>query len=151
MNMKYIFYLIIMSLMIMFINCSNGKNINGIYIPNIIYLSLENSREEIEYDKLIINSLNRDTVSLNRLVSLNSFDGEAAYCHGAIIVELIDRVGEDFFIHSTDCLPMSTKKLLLSYIDVGISYRNETIDIRTTKEVFPKLYYTLNRDSYISK
>ena len=110
--------------------CSYEKSIQGICVPSIIFSSLQ-----------------KDSASLNKFVTLECFDGEAGYCHGTIIVEVIERIGEDFFIYSTQRQPINKRKEILSYIDVGIAYRYDNIDPRSTKEVFPKIFYVLNYGS----
>lgn len=128
--------------------CSYEKSIQGICVPSIIFSSLQNCKmENIDYCKLLDNSLQKDSASLNKFVTLECFDGEAGYCHGTIIVEVIERIGEDFFIYSTQRQPINKRKEILSYIDVGIAYRYDNIDPRSTKEVFPKIFYVLNYGS----
>lgn len=127
--------------------CSYEKSVQGICVPSIIFSSLQHHKmDNIDYCKLLDNSLRKDSASLNMFVTLECFDGEAAYCHGTIIVEIIERIGEDYFIYSTQRLPINKRKEILSYIDVGIAYRYDKIDPRSTKEVFPKIFYVLNHE-----
>lgn len=125
--------------------CSYEKSVQGINVPSVILLSLQNhNMNDVDYYKLLENSLRKDSASLNKFVTLDCFDGEAGYCHGTIIVEVIERIGEENFIRSTQKLPINKRKEVLSYIDVGIAYHYDTIDSRSTKDVFPKIYYVLS-------
>lgn len=126
--------------------CSYEKSVQGIRVPSVIFSSLQNHRikKDVDYCKLLDNSLRKDSASLNKFVTLECFDGEAGYCHGTIIVEVIERIGEDCFINSTHRLPINKRKEILSYIDVGIAYRYDYVDSRTTKDVFPKVFSVLS-------
>lgn len=125
--------------------CSYEKSVQGISVPSVIFSSLQNHKiKDVDYCKLLDKSLRKDSASLNKFVTLDCFDGEAGYCHGTIIVEVIERIGEEYFIYSTQKLPINKRKEILSFIDVGIHYRYDYVDSRTTKDVFPKVFSVLS-------
>ena len=146
---KMIFNCILIELLLLNVfllyGCSYDKSIQGIRVPPVIFSSLHNHKiKDVDYCKLLDNSLRKDSASLNMFVTLDCFDGEAGYCHGTIIVEIIERIGEECFIYSTHSLPINKRKEILSYIDVGIAYRYDNVDSRTTKDVFPKVFSVLS-------
>lgn len=121
--------------------CSGHKEINGIEVSELL---LTISKEQnIDYCKLLNKALKGDESSIRQFVLLKFYDS-AGYDHGAVLVELIEVIGEDIFIHSLTTITNDQKKWIKSYIEVGLEYGNNTnIKHRTIKETFPKIYQFL--------
>ena len=155
MKKYYIYIVTILLLVVVIVLFSNfllpkfsyARNVDGIDVPRFMFNPQDSQRiDEDMYCTLLEDALHYDSISLKKFVTLDKMiDGEAGYCHGIIIVELIERVGEDFFIESLNTISLDKKKDILAYIRVGIAYRHAEIDDRTPKEVFPKVSLFLNQ------
>lgn len=121
--------------------CSGHKEINGIEVSEIL---LTISKEQnIDYCKLLNKALKGDESSIRQFVLLKFYDS-AGYDHGAVLVELIEVIGEDKFIHSLTTINNDQKKWIKDYIKVGLEYGNNNhLKTQTIKEAFPKIYIFL--------
>ena len=73
------------------------------------------------------------------------FSDGAAYDHGAVLVDLIEKIGEEKFVQSIKTINDSEKKWIKGYLEAGIEYgSNVNIKGQTLKDVFPKIYDFLN-------
>lgn len=136
--MKKIFLIV---LYICFTSCG-PKEINGIEVSELL---LTISKEQnIDYCKLLNKALKGDESSIRQLVLLKFYDS-AGYDHGAVVVDLIELIGEDKFIHSLTTINNDQKKWIKDYIKVGLEYGNNNhLKTQTIKEAFPKIYQFLH-------
>ena len=69
----------------------------------------------------------------------------ASYDHGAVIVDLIEQVGEDIFVQALDSISLKQKEQIKSYIEAGLEYGSHTEwNSQMFEDVFPKTYAFLN-------
>ena len=131
---KFMLYSI---LLICFVRC-DGKLISGIYVSESLLIVSE--EQGIDYCKLLSKAVNGDDVSIVQLSILKIYES-AGYDHGAVIVDLIERIGEDKFIHSLKIGSAEQINLVKRCIEAGIEYgNNPSLHGKAFKEVFPKVY-----------
>lgn len=122
--------------------CSGHKEINGIEVSDLLLIA--SKEQNIDYCKLLNKALKGDDSSIRQLVLLKFYDS-VGYDHGAVLVELIEVIGEDIFIHSLTTITNDQKKWIKSYIEVGLEYGNNNhLKPQTIKEAFPKIYQFLH-------
>jgi hypothetical protein len=121
----------------------HNRTINGIDVPGM--LCFNSWRDyEINYSKLLEKATMNDAKSIKRLILLD-FDGAYGYDHGGVIVDLIGIIGEDKFIQSIATINIKQKKIVESYIKVGLEYGgNHNFQNKTFEEAFPKIYAFTN-------
>jgi hypothetical protein len=119
------------------------RTVNDIHVPGMLsFLSWKYYK--INYSKLLEKAMMDDEKSIRRLVLLN-FDGANGYAHGAVIVDLIEIIGEDKFIQSLTTIHSEPKRNVTSHIRVGLEYGgNPNFKGKTLEEAFPKIYALFN-------
>jgi hypothetical protein len=126
-------------------NSDKPKYVNGIYVSGLVII---HSREQhkINYCKLLKKATINDANSIKQLTLLDfSFGGASGYAHGAVIVDLIEIIGEDKFIESIMTISKEQKQVVKGYIEAGLEYgNNPNLQTQTLKETFPKIYVFLN-------
>jgi hypothetical protein len=116
-----------------------GKSIKGIMVTDILIGCCED-RYNINYCKLLKKAITKDANSIKQLVLLCFHDG-TSYDHGAVIVGLIERLGEDNFISSLGEINVQQGYNVMSYIAVGIEYGGYSyLRDKSIEEAFPKIY-----------
>ncbi len=122
--------------------CCRNKVIDGIEVSES--LLIVSAEQNIDYCKLLSEAVKGDNASIKQLALLEIYES-AGYDHGVVIVDLIELIGEDKFIHSLKTINIEQKKWIKGYIEVGLEYRdNQNLQAQTLKEVFPKIYDFLN-------
>ena len=137
--MKKASKIILISSIIVFLCCAcwGHKEINGIEVSELLLVVSE--EQNIDYCKLL-NEATKGNESSIKKIALLKIDDAAGYDHGAVIVDLIEVIGEDKFIESIKTINHSEKKRIKGYLEVGIEYGgNPNIQGQTLKEVFPKI------------
>ena len=128
------------ALLILFIcfACCGNRAINGIEVSELLLIA--SKKQNIEYAKLLNDALNGNDSSIRQLALLKIPDG-AGYDHSAVVVDLIELIGEDKFIHSLTTISNDQKGWIEKSIGAGLEYgNNPNLQTNTLKEVFPKLY-----------
>lgn len=126
------------------------KDIDGITICTCIQDFMHTQEKEYRdnYYHLIEQSLKKDKKSLKELslYDLRGATGESAYDHGDVLAQLLDRLGEDFFLESLDGLSEEERGMVLGYLDVGFEYGvlNSKGKVLMTKDLYPRLYHFLD-------
>lgn len=144
MNYNFIKKIILYSISLICFVCCKSKVISGIYVSESLLIVSE--EQGIDYCKLLSKAVNGDDVSIMQLSILKIYES-TGYDHGAVIVDLIERIGEDKFIHSLKIVSAEQKKLVKWCIEAGIEYgNNPSLHGKAFKEVFPKVYIFLNSE-----
>ena len=144
MNYNFIKKIILYSISLICFVCCKSKVISGIYVSESLLIVSE--EQGIDYCKLLSKAVNGDDVSIMQLSILKIYESPG-YDHGAVIVDLIERIGEDKFIHSLKIVSAEQKNLVKWCIEAGIEYgNNPSLHGKAFKEVFPKVYIFLNSE-----
>lgn len=140
---KIILKLLLYIISFMCFACSDGRKvINGIEVSELLLSASE--EQNIDYCKLLNESTEGNDGSIRKLVLLKFYDA-AGYDHGAVLVDLIELIGEDKFIYSLTTTNCEEKKRIIGYIEVGLEYgNNANLQKQTFREAFPKIYKFLN-------
>lgn len=134
---------IFIGLWLYLVNGTGHKVVNGIVVSELLIV-VSDEKYNIDYCKLLKKATTNDVNSIKQLALLDFYDG-ASYDHGIVVVDLIELIGEDKFIHSLKTINIEQKKWIKGYIEVGLEYRdNQNLQAQTLKEVFPKIYDFLN-------
>lgn len=142
MSYKFIKKILLYSTSLVCFVCCEGRVINGIDVSELLLVVSE--ERGIDYCTLLSKAVSGDDVSIMHLSTLTICDG-AGYDHGAVIVDLIKRIGEDKFIHSLKTASAEQKNLIKMYIEAGLEYgNNHTLQGNAFEEVFPKIFNFLN-------
>lgn len=137
--MKKILYLIIT---LCIIGCGGERNIHGIEVTELLLFSTETL--DIDYCKILKNATKEDEKAIKQLLLLDIY-GAAGYDHGAVIVGLIEFIGEDKIINIVEPMDYEQKASIMSYIEAGLLYgNNSNFNKQEICDAFPKLYVVLN-------
>ncbi|MBQ6724949.1 MAG: hypothetical protein IJQ89_00065 [Bacteroidales bacterium] len=142
--MKKASKIILISSIIVFLCCAcwGHKEINGIEVSELLLVVSE--EQNIDYCKLLNEATKGNESSIKEIALLDFSDG-AAYDHGAVLVDLIEKIGEEKFVQSFKSLIVREKKWIKGFLEVGIEYGgNVNMQGQTLKDVFPKIYDFLN-------
>ena len=142
--MKKTSNIFLLSSIIVFLCCAcwGNKEINGIEVSELLLVVSE--EQNIDYCKLLNEATKGNESSIKEIALLDFSDG-AAYDHGAVLVDLIEKIGEEKFVQSIKTINDSEKKWIKGYLEAGIEYgSNVNIKGQTLKDVFPKIYDFLN-------
>lgn len=130
------FPIIVMSMC--FISCSRHEVVNGIVVSELLNSATE--KQNVNYSKLLKRATEGDEKSIKQLTLL-SFSDASGYDHGAVIVDLIEIIGEDKFIESLSLINYEQKQNIKAYIEVGLEYgNNEKIKAKTIEMAYPKIF-----------
>lgn len=134
--------IICVCVLLLFINsCSNKCEVDNIEVSEL--LGTVAKEKSIDYCELLKVALTGDKNAIKKL-SLLDFDNAVGYDHGAVIVDLITAIGETEYIKAISTTNREQKKLIHSYIDVGLEYGNNSlIKEKDFKSAFPDLYVFL--------
>ena len=123
-------------------NCSRSKVINGIHVSELLLVVA--NEQNTDYCKMLRKAIEGDFPSIRQLTLLDISDG-ASYDHGAVIVDLIEQVGEDIFVQALDSISLKQKEQIKSYIEAGLEYGSHTEwNSQMFEDAFPKTYAFLN-------
>lgn len=142
--MKKASKIILISSIIVFLCCAcwGHKEINGIEVSELLLVVSE--EQNIDYCKLLNEATKGNESSIKEIALLDFSDG-AAYDHGAVLVDLIEKIGEEKFVQSIKTINDREKKWIKGFLEVGIEYGgNVNMPGQTLKDVFPKIYDFLN-------
>ena len=133
-------YLIFLPLL--FVGCifSNVKTISGIKVP--VQVLDVSSKHGFNYEKTLKSALNGNDCDLKKISTLDFFDTSVGYSHGAILVEIINEIGEDRFLIAINDCDKREKILLKGYLRAGMEYGK--YPDKTLSELFPKIGVYLN-------
>lgn len=88
-------------------------------------------------------SLNDDDAI--KQISVMDFDNAVGYDHGAVLVDLILKIGEQKYIEIITAFTKEDKNRIKGYLRVGLEYGgNPQVKSKSIDEAFPKLYIFLN-------
>ena len=129
--------------------CFGGKNVNGIYVEEELRIASDDYHG-INYCQLLKKAIDGNQEDIKKLILLD-FSGAAAagYDHGDVIVQLIDRLGEETIISSLGSpLTKKEKETIKSYINAGLEYGNNRHQGQALEVAFPRLnqYLTLTAE-----
>lgn len=95
--------------------------------------------ENFPYCALLQRAVSKDKKAIKRL-AFKTFDTSAGLGHGTVIVALVDRLGESFFIRAIGNLSPKNRQHLLLNLKVGLAYTAlKKYREKNIPEVFPKL------------
>jgi hypothetical protein len=121
---------------------NNSREIDGIDISETVLISSD--EQNIDYCNLVEMSLQKHTPSIKTL-SLLEYHNAVGYDHGSVLVDIIERVGEDIFINGLNGISITEKITIKSYLMVGLEYgSNPNFEGKTLEHAFPKLNSFLN-------
>ena len=117
--MKRIFVIFFLFSIMVFMSfaCSRQKEISGIEVSELLLVVLE--EKNIDYCELLSEAIKGNESSIREISLLKINDG-AAYDHGAVLVDLIELIGEDKFVQSIKSTSDIEKKWIKGYIEAGI-------------------------------
>lgn len=96
-------------------------------------------QENFPYCALLQRAVSKDKKALKRL-AFKTFDTSAGLGHGTVVVALVHRLGERFFIRSIGNLSPKKRQHLLLNLKVGLAYTDiKKYHEKNIQEVFPKL------------
>ena len=98
------------------------------------------SDKDYSYCNLIEQSLNGKSEAIKNL-SLLSFDAGFAYEHGAVLIEVIDSIGEDEYARLIMELPEEERKEVFYSLRAGFDFtQNSNYKNSNFEKSFPELY-----------
>ncbi|MBO4814008.1 MAG: hypothetical protein J5523_03530 [Muribaculaceae bacterium] len=140
--MRRLIFITLFGLSIIGYGCKGccDKNIDGIHIEDIIIYEAD-TKYDVDYDDLVEKSLHKDMSSINKLSLLEYNDGYS-YDHGLILIEIVDRIGEDIFIKSIEDISAKQKAKVLSYFEAGVDMKNSKKNdwAKRVEDYYPKIY-----------
>ena len=128
-------YLILLSLL--FVGCINRnvKTICGIKVP--VQVLVVSSKHGFNYKETLKSALNGNDCSLKKISTVDFFDASIAYDHGAILVKIINIIGEDRFLIAINDCDKREKNIIKGYLRAGMEYGK--YPDKTLSELFPKI------------
>lgn len=103
--------------------------------------------QSTHYCNLLRGSLKGNETDIKEFTLIN-LNGGYAYYHGGVILDLIDRIGEDKFINAISSCNLNELRLIELYLHAGIEYyRDYSCDngnAECLKEHYPKIWLYLN-------
>jgi hypothetical protein len=129
-------FLIVSICFFIFSSCEEHCQLDGIVVSSSIILT---TREmHVNYCLLLRKSLKKDYMSINQMIKLNIGGGGTGYDHGIVLIELIDRIGEQIIINSADNFNEKDKENFKIYLEVGLEYTsNKKYKEKNLEMVFP--------------
>ena len=120
----------------------NCPPIEGVEVTGLLYLAAKNN--SYDYCNLAYESVNGNEDALRMLCLLRIGDA-AGYDHGAVIVDIINKVGTTKFIDALRGINKEEKELVKSYLAAGLEYGGEYSDFSTLEQVFPEIAVFLDK------
>jgi hypothetical protein len=135
----------LLALLLIIISC----NRNNVICENSTNIKVHSSLIKIakgDYCSLLNRSFNKDRESIKEFCQL-TLDENSGFYHGEILIELIGKLGEDFFIKSISNFDNHDRYKLRFYIYAGFFQKGRyKFSIKKTEDVFPKLYDFLKEE-----
>lgn len=122
-------------------SCSNKCSVEGLEVSELLS-TISKEKYQLNYCSLLKRALSGDNISIKK-ISLLNFDDAVGYDHGSILVDLIERIGEDTYLDSIKNINNNDKNKVKGYLDIGLMYSNkneEEFSRKYLKDVFPKVY-----------
>ncbi len=139
----FILSILLLCSLVLITSCSNKCDIESIQVSEL--LSTVAKEHSIDYCRLLKRAIDGDVGSI-REISLLEFNDAVGYDHGAVLVDLVLRIGEGKYIEAISQFNDAEKNLIESYFDVGISYGNNSeLTNKEFEDSFPKLYAFLKQ------
>ncbi len=113
-------------------SCKRHSDCQGITVSELLDINTNN------YCDLIEKSLAKNKDALKEISLLSIYDS-ASYEHGTVLVQIIEKVGEDFYVKSLGVLTSKEKNKIKSYLDVGLEYGGAKYKDKALKKFFPKV------------
>lgn len=137
--MKKIYCIIICCL---FINCNNVQNCDKSYVSK--YLIDYSNERDYSYCELIDKSLDNNVNSIREFSLLNFSDG-MTYEHGVVILEIINKVGENQFLKAIDNISVTEKMKIKAYLDAGFDLsENPRFENKSLKSSLQEIFNYLS-------
>lgn len=134
-NNTRLVYLIFISLLFVCCINSNVKTISGIKVS--VQVLVVSSEHGFNYEKTLKSALNGNDCDLKKISTLDFFDTSVGYDHGAILVEIINEIGEDRFLIAVNDCDRREKIILKGYLRAGMEYGK--YPDKALSELFPKI------------
>jgi hypothetical protein len=115
---------------------------NGIKVPYEFSEKME-WVEKIKYKNLIRSSLNGNLDALQDLIKAWCGGGSLCYQHGEVLVQIVDRIGEEKFIKILPKMSIEERSDLKSLLLAGLEYGQFEGDKRS--RVFEKRFSKLSK------
>lgn len=139
---KVIIFLTFAFVFLTLTSCGN-RDIQGIEVSEILLIASKS--QNIDYRKLLNKAIKGDDTSIKQLALLEISGGASAYDHGAVLVDLIEKIGEEMFINSVGSLTDSQTVLIRGSIEAGLEYGdNPSFHNKKIDDAFPQLCEFLN-------
>lgn len=140
--MIHYFVVILAGTCIIFSSCDfNCMNDADIEVSDLLIYHFEN--RDISYCEILDGALKKDPVLLDSFLNLVVQDG-AGYDHASVLIELIEFLGEDYFLEFTKGYTQAEINMIKSYLEVGFEldqrYANQSLENllpRINNEWFP--------------
>ena len=114
---------------------SFDKEIGGIAVP-VPMLEIA-SEQGCDYEGKLRKALEGDQECIRIFATIRFFDGEWGYDHGRILIDMIERIGEDAFLSAIENCAEDEKCAIVQNIWVGFLYgRDNGV---TLSSIFPKI------------
>ena len=122
-----------------------NKNVDGIVVTEDLWSEADDYG--IDYCKLLKKALDGERGALRQFVNLEIFDADLWSQHYEVIVQIIRKKGERFFINQMLYCTHTEKERLLEMINFGIWYECDSEEVEeNTKNEFPLIYEWLTSD-----
>lgn len=126
----------------LFCSCSSQEKTIGDIRINSALIEMANV-QKIDYENLVADVIEKnDTNAMICLYSLcdtHVFDGQYAYDHGDVLIQLVGQKGEEFGIMSLKKLNAEKMSDVAGYLNVGLEYGKNKYSGSALKDVFPKM------------
>jgi hypothetical protein len=126
-------------LLVTFAACKPKCEVKGISVSELLMTNAE--ERNIDYCGILSLASSNDKSAIKQ-ISLLEFENAVGYDHGIVLVELIEKIGENNFIVGIKKLTIGERNRVKSYLEVGIEY-GETDGEHDLKKRFPKLFDVL--------
>lgn len=137
-NIFIVIFFLAAVMSIFFISCSRHEVVNGIVVSEL--LKSASKKQNVDYVGLLKDAAEGSEKSIKQLALLRFYDA-SGYDHGAVIVDLIEIIGEDKFIKSLFQINQEQKHNVKAYIEVGLEYGNNVnIGAETIETAYPKIF-----------
>lgn len=129
---------------LLFVSCNYGQNCNKEYVSN--YLIDYTLERDYDYCKLLNESLNEDIIAIKKISLLKFYDG-MTYEHGAVLLEIIDNVGEKKYLEAIRSLSSDEKVIIKSYLYAGLDFtQNTRFKDKKLKDTLNEIYNYFDRN-----
>ena len=111
------------------------QTVRGIYVSEMLNTyAYENC--DVDYCDLLSDAVRKKNDAVKKLVLLD-MEGSALSDHGCVIVDLIDKIGEESFVHELGSLSWDEEKKIITYLLAGLDYTNGEHQGQKLEDAFP--------------